>query len=124
MAFDREKRARNLAELRRRQVLDEASLSPTERLAQAEELLARFAEELARPCALIGGIAVIARVFVRATKDIDLLVMKLEANRPIDLDDVIAIKDAFGDRLDLAYVRAQADRRGQDVRHRLDLLLS
>jgi hypothetical protein len=40
MAFDREKRARNLAELRRRQVLDEASLSPTERLVQAEELLA------------------------------------------------------------------------------------
>lgn len=50
--------------------------------------------------------------------------MKIEANRPIDLDDVIAIKDAFGDRLDLVYVRAQADRLGQDVRRRLDLLRS
>lgn len=34
----------------------------------------------------------------------DLLLMKLEANRPVDLDDAIAIKDAFGDRLDRAYV--------------------
>jgi hypothetical protein len=40
MAFDREKRIRALAELRRRQIIDEASLSPTERLLQAEELLA------------------------------------------------------------------------------------
>lgn len=40
MAFDREKRIRALAELRRRQISDEASLSPTERLSQAEELLA------------------------------------------------------------------------------------
>jgi hypothetical protein len=40
MAFDREKRSRALAELRRRQIIDEASLSPTERLLQAEELLA------------------------------------------------------------------------------------
>lgn len=40
MSFDHERRTRALAELRRRQVLDEASLSPTERLQQAEELLA------------------------------------------------------------------------------------
>lgn len=40
MAFDREKRIRGLVELRRRQIIDEASLSPTERLLQAEELLA------------------------------------------------------------------------------------
>lgn len=40
MAFDREKRVRALAELRRRQVMDEASLTPTERLMHAEELLA------------------------------------------------------------------------------------
>ncbi len=40
MSFDREKRVRALAELRRRQVIDEASLTPTERLRQAEELLA------------------------------------------------------------------------------------
>lgn len=178
-------------------------------LPEAVARVARFAAELAKPCALIGGVAVIARVFVRATKDIDLLVscpaseartlldvarrhgyeweesdlqdfldagllrmwgppsrreglgldilltdsaldedavrratvvevlgtkiavatpedlllMKIDANRPIDLDDVIAIKDALGDRLDLAYVRAQADRLGPDVRKRLDLLL-
>jgi len=40
MGFDREKRVRALAELRRRRVVDEASLTPTERLMQAEELLA------------------------------------------------------------------------------------
>lgn len=40
MAFDRKKRIHALAELRRRQVIDEASLSPTERLLHAEELLA------------------------------------------------------------------------------------
>jgi hypothetical protein len=40
MAFDHERRTLALAELRRRQILDEASLTPTERLQQAEELLA------------------------------------------------------------------------------------
>ena len=40
MAFDREKRVRALTDIRRRQIVDEASLSPTERLLQAEELLA------------------------------------------------------------------------------------
>jgi len=40
VAFDREKRIRALEELRRRQIVDEASLSPTERLDRAEELLA------------------------------------------------------------------------------------
>ena len=38
--FDRAKRKSALAELRRRQVADEATLTPTERLQQAEELLA------------------------------------------------------------------------------------
>ncbi len=52
----------------------------------------------------------------------DLLVMKLDANRPIDLDDVIAIKDALGDRIDLAYARGGADLAGPDVRRRLDLM--
>ena len=177
-------------------------------LPEAVARLARFAEELAKPWALIGGVAVIARAFVRATKDVDLLVscpasearallevarrhgyaweesdvrdfldagllrmwgppsrreglgldvlltdsafdedavrrasivevlgtkvavatpedlvlMKVQANRPIDLDDVLALKDAFGERLDLAYMRAQADLLGPDVRHRLDLV--
>ena len=178
-------------------------------LPEAVARLARFSAELAKPCALIGGVAVIARAFVRATKDVDLLVscpanearallevarrhgyaweesdvgdfldagllrmwgppsrreglgldilltdsafdedavrrasvvevlgtkvavaspedlvlMKVHANRPIDLDDVLALKDAFGTRLDLAYMRAQADLLGPDVRHRLDLVL-
>ena len=178
-------------------------------LPEAVARLARFASDLAKPWALIGGVAVIARVFVRATKDVDflvscpasdarsllevagrhgygwdeadvqdfldagllrmwgppsrgeglgldvlltasaldeatvrratpvvvlgtevpvataedLLLMKLEANRPVDLDDVIAIKDAFADRLDFAYLRAEADRLGDDVRRRLDALL-
>lgn len=178
-------------------------------LPEAVARLARFTKELAKPYAIVGGVAVIARAFVRATKDVDLLVacpasearalldvakrhgygwdevevqdfldagllrmwgppsrrealgldillvdspfndevvqratvldvlgtsvrvatpedlllMKVEANRPIDLDDAIAIKDAFANRLDLSYVRAQADKLGADVRRRLDLLL-
>ena len=35
----------------------------------------------------------------------DLLVMKLEAHRPQDIDDILAIKDAFADCLDSDYVR-------------------
>ena len=50
--------------------------------------------------------------------------MKIEANRPIDMDDAIGIKDAFAEKLDLAYLRGQADALGPDVRRRLDLLLS
>ena len=53
----------------------------------------------------------------------DLLLMKLDANRPVDVDDSIAIKDAYLGRLDLSYLRSQADRLGADVRRRLDLLL-
>ncbi len=178
-------------------------------LPEAVARLARFTHAMGKPYALIGGVAVIARVFVRATKDVDLLVactvseapdlldaarrhgygwdeaevhdfldagllrmwgppsrreglgldillvdspfsalvvsrattlevlgtgiqvatpedlllMKVEANRPIDLDDAIAIKDAFVNRLDLSYLRTQADLLGPDVRRRLDLLL-
>jgi hypothetical protein len=51
----------------------------------------------------------------------DLLVMKLEAGRLQDIDDVLAIKDAFAGRLDLAYVRVQTDALG--VSDRLDLYL-
>ncbi|MBI2895111.1 MAG: nucleotidyltransferase [Deltaproteobacteria bacterium] len=49
----------------------------------------------------------------------DLLVMKLEAHRPEDLDDILAIKDAFAERLDLAYVRRNTDQLG--ISERLDL---
>jgi hypothetical protein len=169
--------------------------------------VASFARELDRPCALIGGVAVIARVFVRATKDVDLLVscpaeeapsllevarrhgyawdegdiadflsagllrmwgppsrreglgldilltdsafnedvvrratlvevlgaelavatsedlllMKLEAGRPVDLDDAIAIKEAFAQQLDRAYLARQGDALG--LRRELENLL-
>ncbi len=169
--------------------------------------LAGFVRELDRPCALIGGVAVIARVFVRATKHVDLLVscpaeeapgllevarrhgyawdeadiadflaagllrmwgppsrreglgldilltdsafnedvvrratrvevlgtdlavataedlllMKLEAGRHVDLDDAIAIKDAFGEQLDRAYLLRQGDALG--LRRELENLL-
>lgn len=179
-------------------------------LPEAVGRASRLAADLGKPSALIGGVAVIARAFVRATKDVDLLVlcppsdarallevarrhgyawddaevadfleaglmrlwgppsrreglgldllltdsafnesvvrratpvdvlgskiatatpedlllMKLDANRPVDLDDAIAIRDAFAERLDLDYLRRQADAIGPEVRRRLDLLLT
>ena len=180
----------------------------SEGIVEAARRLAQFLAELGKPAAVIGGIAINARVRIRATKDIDalvlldtediarlivlahkhgydpgstpdadllemgmlrmwgppgkpggtiadlivadaaflrdavaratpvsfsgvelpiataedLLVMKLDANRAIDLDDAIAIKDALGDRLDLVWVRRQADAAGPAVRRRLDLM--
>lgn len=38
----------------------------------------------------------------------DLLLLKLDANRPMDFDDAIAIKDAFGATLDRAHLRRLA----------------
>ena len=51
----------------------------------------------------------------------DLLLMKLDANRPLDLDDAIAIKDAFGAQLDRTYLAASGDRFG--LRRQLENLL-
>jgi hypothetical protein len=51
----------------------------------------------------------------------DLLLLKLDANRPIDLDDAIAIKDAFGKELDRAYLAEQAGLLG--LRDRVENLL-
>jgi hypothetical protein len=51
----------------------------------------------------------------------DLLLLKLDANRPIDLDDAIAIKDAFGKELDRAYLAEQAGPLG--LRERVENLL-
>ena len=51
----------------------------------------------------------------------DLLLMKLDANRHVDLDDAIAIKDALGDTLDRAYLVAMARR--LDLLGRLESLL-
>lgn len=185
-------------------------MTPRDTLPEAVARLARFMKDLGQPAALIGGVGVIARAYVRVTKDIDLLVgcsatdvpelleaaarngygwddaevrdfldagllrlwgppsrrdgfpldillvdsafnddvirrstivevlgteirvataedlllMKIEANRPIDLDDMFAIKDAFAGRLDHEYLTSQADRIGPEVRRRLDLLLS
>jgi predicted nucleotidyltransferase len=38
----------------------------------------------------------------------DLLLLKLEANRPQDLDDALALRDAFADSLDHAYLESWA----------------
>jgi len=51
----------------------------------------------------------------------DLLLLKLEANRPDDIEDVLSIKDALEERLDRAYLEAEADRLG--IRDRLHLYL-
>jgi hypothetical protein len=51
----------------------------------------------------------------------DLLLLKLEAGRGIDLDDAIAIKDAFEKTLDRAYLEEQA--RALGVQGSLDNLL-
>lgn len=40
----------------------------------------------------------------------DLILLKLEADRPLDIEDILTIKDALGATLDMAYLRAQADR--------------
>jgi hypothetical protein len=51
----------------------------------------------------------------------DLILQKLDADRPRDVEDVLSIKTAFADSLDLAYVRGQADVMGERVRSRVDL---
>ena len=51
----------------------------------------------------------------------DLLLMKLDANRPNDWDDAIAIKDAHGPTLDRAYIDRQAEY--LDVKARVVALL-
>ena len=49
----------------------------------------------------------------------DLLLMKLEANRPQDIDDILAIKDACASTLDMTHVAEQA--RALGVTDRLEL---
>ncbi len=63
----------------------------------------------------LGGVA------VRVATVEDLLLMKLDANRPLDLDDALAIKDAFGPRLDRAYLRSAGERCG--LTRSLELIL-
>jgi predicted nucleotidyltransferase len=171
----------------------------TESLPDAIARCARFLEHTGRPYALIGGMAIVARVRVRLTEDLDVLVaakpadldailqsavehgyshdegdralfleglirfrgpgagvdvltadsgflreviararpvtlagtqmpcatledlvlLKLEAERGIDVDDILAIKDAHGTTLDSEYLKATAERLGLDGR--LDL---
>ena len=68
---------------------------------------ALFAQTVARARpALLGGVA------VRVATLEDLLLMKLDAGRPLDLDDAIAIKDAAGTSLDRAYLRDAGARLG------------
>jgi len=42
----------------------------------------------------------------------DLVLLKLEAHRAIDIDDVLAIKDTFRDALDMDYIRTAASSLG------------
>lgn len=51
----------------------------------------------------------------------DLLLLKLEAHRPQDIDDILAIKDVAGGALDMAYVRGRAAEIGVLDRVRLYL---
>ena len=51
----------------------------------------------------------------------DLLLLKLEAGRPIDLDDAIALKDVYEAELDRQYLREQGDLLG--LRGKLESLL-
>lgn len=51
----------------------------------------------------------------------DLLLMKLDANRPTDLDDAIALKEAFGESLDRAYIDHWAAQLG--LTNRVEALL-
>lgn len=46
----------------------------------------------------------------------DLLLMKLEANRPEDVEDILAIKDVWSSRLDRAYVDDTARHLGLEAR--------
>jgi predicted nucleotidyltransferase len=46
----------------------------------------------------------------------DLILMKLDANRPTDLDDVIALRDAFDASLDRAYLTRMAIHLGIEAR--------
>jgi hypothetical protein len=50
----------------------------------------------------------------------DLLLLKLAANRPIDLDDALAIRDSFKDRLDREYLRSQGETINVDAIRFLD----
>ena len=49
----------------------------------------------------------------------DLVLLKLEANRPGDIEDILAIKDGLGATLDLEYLRSEADKLG--LRRAFDL---
>lgn len=49
----------------------------------------------------------------------DLVLLKLDANRPVDIDDILSIKDAFGATLDFTYLDSWADQ--LRIRDRLDL---
>ena len=51
----------------------------------------------------------------------DLLLMKLDANRPTDLDDALALKDVFGESLDRDYIERWAAQ--LDLTKRVEALL-
>lgn len=51
----------------------------------------------------------------------DLLLLKLAAERPVDVDDILRIKDAFSRELDYPYLTIQAERLGLGSRLKLYL---
>ena len=61
----------------------------------------------------------IAGATLRVATAEDLVLLKLEAGRNQDIEDVLTIKDSFGGALDLGYLRRQADR--LRLRQKLDL---
>lgn len=61
----------------------------------------------------------IGEVTLRVATAEDLVLLKLEAARNQDIEDVLTIKDALGPALDLGYLRTQADR--LRLREKLDL---
>ncbi len=64
----------------------------------------------------------LAGVTLKVATAEDLVLLKLEANRPGDIEDILAIKDGLGATLDLSYLRMQADALG--LRRVFDLYFS
>lgn len=70
-----------------------------------------LAQVIARASAVGGGLPSVPVASLE-----DLVLLKVEAERPIDIDDVLAIKDAHGAQLDRDYLDAEARRLGLDER--------
>lgn len=74
-----------------------------------------FYEELLRRATPVA----IGSVTLKIATAEDLVLLKLEADRPLDIEDVLTIKDGLGASLDMTYLRKQADH--LKLREKLDL---